>query len=100
MLHSMDQAWVLQGKPGGHLGGLRQRLALAVIQAVASDDSLRRTLVRVLLRARREGGIKRTLYARKPWSLWRVETTPLTFLSLVQMRNQTAQIRRRVPWDT
>ena len=57
MLHSMDQAWVLQVKPGGHLGGLRQRLSLAVIQAVASDDSLRRTLAgELLILGRNRGG--------------------------------------------
>ena len=38
MLHSMDRAWAGQVKLEGHLGDLRQSLALAVMQTVARDQ--------------------------------------------------------------
>ena len=45
MRHSMDQAWVVQvAELRGQLADLRQRLSLAVLQAVVRGDLLRRTL--------------------------------------------------------
>ena len=50
MLHSIDRSWTGQVKLGGQLGDLRQRLALAVMQAVArGDHRLSRTLAGKLL---------------------------------------------------
>ena len=44
MLDSMDRAWGFQVELGGQLADLRQRLPLAVMQAVTREDLLHRTL--------------------------------------------------------